>query len=171
MRNGRIVSAGFVGICLLLLVAGPAPEAQEPATKAGQPGTSRRASGTFEVKVTPVADTQDSLAAGRLNIAKTFHGDLEGTSRGEMWTAETSVEGSAGYVAIEKVEGTLRGRKGAFTLLHQGTMRQGGDYQLAVVIVPDSGTADLAGLAGSMTIVIADGKHSYALDYTLPDAR
>ena len=171
MRNGRLVSGGFVGICLSLLVVGPAPDAQEPATKTGETGSSRRASGTFEVKVTPVADTQDSLAAGRLSIAKTFHGDLEGTSRGEMWTAETSVKGSAGYVAIEKVEGTLRGRKGGFTLLHQGTMRQGGDYRLAVVIVPDSGTADLAGLAGSMTIVIAGGKHSYALDYTLPDAR
>ncbi|MGE0454860.1 MAG: DUF3224 domain-containing protein [Vicinamibacteria bacterium] len=72
----------------------------------------------------------------------------------------TSVDGSAGYVAIERVEGSLRGRKGGFTLLHQGTMRQGGESQLAIVIVPDSATRDLTGLAGRMTIVIADGRHS-----------
>ena len=169
MRKARAFSVAGFG--LLLLAGGFVANAQKAVTTAkGEEGMSHRATGTFDVLVTPVADTQDSLASGRLSIAKTFHGDLEATSRGEMWTAETSVKGSAGSVAIEKVEGSLRGRKGAFTLLHQGTMR-GGDYQLALVIVPDSGTGDLAGLAGRMTIVIADGKHSYALDYTLPDAR
>jgi hypothetical protein len=84
-----------------------------------------------------------------------------------MWTADTGTKGSAGYVAIEKVEGTLAGRRGGFTLLHQGTMRRGGEFDLAVVVVPDSGTGQLAGLAGKMAIVIAAGKHSYELDYTL----
>lgn len=172
MRNGRVVSAG-VGLWLLLLGGGPIADAQKAATnaKGADAGMSQRASGTFEVKVTPVADTQGSIAAGRLSIDKSLHGDLEGTSRGEMWTADTSVEGSAGYVAIEKVEGALRGRKGTFTLLHQGTMRQGGDFQLAIVVVPDSGTGELAGLAGRMAIAIADGQHSYAFDYTLPASR
>lgn len=170
MKHGRALSV--VGLCLLLPGAAPTAKAQSaPAANQGEAARSLRATGTFDVKVTPVADTQDSIASGRLSIAKTFHGDLEGTSRGEMWTANTSVEGSAGYVAIEKVEGRLRGRQGTFTLLHQGTMRQGGDFKLTLMTVPDSGTGELAGLAGTMTIVIADGKHSYALDYTLADVR
>lgn len=172
MRNGHVVTAGVAGICLFLVV-GATADAQKAVTtaKAEEVGVPQRAAGTFDVKVTPVADTGDSIASGRLSIAKIFHGDLEGTSRGEMWTADTSVKGSAGYVAIEKVEGSLSGRRGAFTLLHQGTMRQGGDYLLTLVIVPDSGTGDLTGLAGKMAIVIADGKHSYSLEYTIPDAR
>ena len=130
---------------------------------------SDRAKGTFEVKVTPAAEERkDSVASGRLTLDKGFAGDLVGTSKGEMWTADTGVKGSAGYVAIEKVSGTLRGRRGAFTLLHQATMSHGGDFKMSIVIVPDSGTDQLAGLAGSMTIIIADGKHSYELDYTLP---
>ncbi len=167
----RIVSAGVVGLCLLP-VAGLLAQAQTAATTTKEAGASmsQRASGTFDVKMTPVAGAEGSLASGRLAGEKTFHGDLEGTSRGEMWTAETGVKGSAGYVAIEKVEGTLRGRKGTFTLLHQGTMRQGGDFKIAIVVVPDSGTGELAGLGGRMTIVIESGKHSYEMDYTLPDA-
>lgn len=74
-----------------------------------------------------------------------------------MWTADTSVEGSAGYVAIERVSGTLRGRRGAFTLLHQGTMRRGGDFNLTIVVVPDSGTGELKGLTGRMAIIVANG--------------
>jgi len=130
---------------------------------------SDRAKGTFEVKVTPAANEgKDSVAAGRLTLDKTFQGDLTGTSKGEMWTADTSVKESAGYVAIEKVSGTLRGRRGAFTLLHQGTMKHGGDFKLTVVVVPDSGTDQLTGLSGTMAIIIADGKHSYEFDYLLP---
>ena len=79
-------------------------------------------------------------------------------------------KGSGGFVAIEQVSGTLRGRSGSFALLHQGTMKRGADFKLAIVVVPDSGTGQLAGLAGTMSIVIADGKHSYELDYTLPEA-
>jgi uncharacterized protein DUF3224 len=131
-----------------------------------------RASGTFEVQVKPLpADEKvQGLTVGRMGLDKQFKGDLEGTSKGEMMTAATGVEGSAGYVAIERVEGTLRGREGAFVLLHQGTMKRGGDFNLAIVVVPDSGTGQLAGLTGTMAIVITDGKHSYELAYTLPEA-
>jgi hypothetical protein len=128
-----------------------------------------RAKGTFEVKITPSAEAEKGVASGRLTIDKTFHGDLVGTSQGEMWTADTSVEGSAGYVAIEKVRGTLSGRSGGFTLLHQGTMRRGGEFQLRVVVVPDSGTNELTGLTGTMTITLSNGGHSYEFEYALPE--
>ena len=132
---------------------------------------SDRAQGTFEVKVTPLApERKDGVASGQLALDKTFRGDLVGTGKGEMWTADTSVKGSAGYVAIEKVSGTLRGRSGTFTLLHQGTMSRGNDFTLTIVVVPDSGTDQLTGLSGTMAIIIADGKHSYEFNYMLPEA-
>ncbi len=126
----------------------------------------RRASGTFEVKITRVSG-DNGVASGRMSLAKTFAGDLTGSSKGDMWTAETAVQGSAGYVAIEKVEGTLNGRRGTFTLLHQGTMRRGGELQLRIVVVPESGTGELAGLAGTMAIRIEKGTHFYDIDYTI----
>lgn len=104
-----------------------------------------------------------------MSLDKQFHGDLEGTSKGEMLTAMTSVQGSAGYVAIERVSGTLHGRSGTFVLQHNATMTRGAP-QLAIIVVPDSGTGQLAGLAGKMTINIADGKHSYEFEYTLAAA-
>jgi hypothetical protein len=127
-----------------------------------------RASGTFEVKLTPQTadDKAESSTLGRLTIDKQFHGDLEATSRGEMLTAGTGVPGSAGYVAIELVTGNLRGESGSFVLQHTGTMTRGAP-QLTVTVVPDSGTGQLVGLSGRMTIEIADGKHSYAFEYTL----
>ncbi|MBI1739588.1 MAG: DUF3224 domain-containing protein [Candidatus Koribacter versatilis] len=126
-----------------------------------------RASGTFEVKLVPQA-TDDSTDAtlGRISIDKQFHGDLEATSKGEMLTAGTSVKGSAGYVAIERVSGTLHGRRGTFVLQHSGTVTRG-TPQLTITVVPDSGAGELVGLAGKMTIKIADGKHSYDFEYTL----
>jgi len=131
---------------------------------------SQRASGTFEVKLTPVplADTAAGPNLARMAIDKQFRGDLEGTSRGEMLSAGTSVKGSAGYVAIERVTGTLAGRSGTFVLQHSGTMTRGMP-QLTITVVPDSGTGALEGIAGGMTIVIADGKHSYDFQYTLTD--
>ena len=102
-----------------------------------------------------------------MSIDKQFHGDLEGTSQGQMLAAGTSVKGSAGYVAIEKVTGTLRGRSGSFVLQHSGTMTRGAP-QLLITVVPDSGTDQLAGLTGKMNIIIAaDGKHSYEFEYTI----
>ena len=101
-------------------------------------------------------------------IDKQFHGDLEAVSRGQMLTAVTSVKGSAGYVAIEQVTGSLHGRSGAFVLQHSGTMTRG-TPQLIVSVVPDSGSGQLAGLAGTLTITIAEGKHSYDFEYTLAE--
>jgi len=128
------------------------------------------ATGTFEVKLAPQPTdaNADGPFLGRMSIDKQFHGDLEGTSRGEMLAAGTSVEGSAGYVAMERVSGTLHGRTGTFVLQHSGTMNRGAP-RLTVNVVPDSGTGQLVGLTGTMNIIIADGKHSYELDYSLPD--
>lgn len=128
------------------------------------------ASGEFDVKLTPqTADDKSAGAAvGRYSLDKKFHGDLEGTSKGEMLAVGTAVEGSAGYVAIEQFTGTLNGRSGTFALQHSGTMTRGAP-QLSVTVVPDSGTGQLEGLSGQMTIKINDGKHSYNFEYTLPE--
>ena len=125
------------------------------------------ATGTFHVKVIPQAP--DDPAGGpfaRLFLDKQFHGDLDGGSKGQMLAAGTAVEGSAGYVALEVVTGTLRGRRGSFTLQHNGTMNRGVPA-LIVTVVPDSGTDELTSLAGKMTIVVAGGTHSYEFEYTL----
>ena len=126
------------------------------------------ATGTFEVKLAPLAsdgDAQDTTL-GRMSIDKQFRGDLEGTSKGQMLTAGTSVKGSAGYVAIEKVSGTLHGRSGSFVLQHSGTMT-GGAPQLKITVVPDSGTDRLVGLSGRFNIEIDDGTHAYDFEYVL----
>jgi hypothetical protein len=127
-----------------------------------------RATGTFNVKLTPQPPDGDPAEAshGRMTIDKTFEGDLAATSRGEMLAAGTAVKGSAGYVAIEKVSGTLAGRSGTFILQHSGTMNRGA-ATLSVTVVPDSGTGDLTGLSGRMQIIIEGGAHSYEFDYAL----
>ncbi len=131
-----------------------------------------RASGSFEVKLNPQApdDQVGDPTVGRMSIDKQFHGDLEATSKGQMLAVRTDVEGSAGYVAMERVTGTLHGHSGAFTLQHSGTMTRG-TQQLSVTVVPDSGSGELVGLAGNMTIDIVDGKHFYGFEYTLPEPR
>lgn len=127
----------------------------------------QRARGTFEVKLVPqAADAGSDAAMGRISIDKQFHGDLEGTSKGQMLTAGTAVKGSAGYVAIERVSGTLNGRRGSFVLQHSGTLERGVP-QLSIEVVPDSGTDELAGISGSLSITISDGKHSYDFGYTI----
>ena len=129
------------------------------------------AAGTFEVHLTPQAtdDAGEGDALARMSLAKTFHGDLEATSKGEMLSAGTAVKGSGAYVAIERVRGTLHGKSGTFVLQHRGTMTRGTPH-LEITVVPDSGTGQLTGLAGRLDIKITDGKHSYELDYTLPAA-
>lgn len=129
------------------------------------------ASGTFEVKMTP-QPAQDGVGdpgIGRMALDKQFHGDLEANGKGQMLAAGTDVLGSAGYVALERVSGTLHGRRGTFALQHSGTMARGAP-QLSITVVPDSATGELLGLAGKLAITIADGKHSYDFEYTLPDA-
>src|SRR3974390_1440093 len=129
------------------------------------------AAGTFEVKLVPLAD-DCAAAAGlaRISINKQFHGDLEASSQGQMMSAMTGVKGSAGYVALERVTGTLAGRKGSFVLQHSGTMDRG-TPTLSVSIVPDSGTEERIELTATLTIIIADGKHSYDFEYSIPESR
>jgi hypothetical protein len=127
------------------------------------------ASGTFDVKLTPQTDEGGADSGlGRMVIDKQFHGDLEGTSKGQMISAMGSVKGSAGYVAMERVTGKLKGRTGSFVLQHNGTMTRGAP-QLSVTVVPDSGTDQLTGIAGMLTIKIEGGKHSYEFEYTLAE--
>jgi hypothetical protein len=130
---------------------------------------SNHAAGTFDVTVTPEPkyETVDGgIVLGRLALTKQFHVELDASSVVQMLSAGTSTKGSAGYVAIERVVGRLGGRAGSFVLQHSGTMNRG-EASLTVSVVPDSGTDELAGLAGRMTIDIVDGKHFYGFDYTL----
>lgn len=133
------------------------------------------ATGPFDVKLNALEQYNKSADAnlGRMSIDKQFHGDLEAVSQGEMLTAMGTVQGSAGYVAVERVSGTLNGRSGSFALQHSSTMTRGKPAQ-SISVVPDSGSGDLAGLEGSMTIVIADHdgqrRHFYKFEYSLPDA-
>lgn len=128
-----------------------------------------RARGTFEVKLAPQSLASSDDTRGRFSLDKQFQGDFTGSGQGEMLTAVGGAQGSAVYVAIERVSGSLAGRRGAFALHHTGIMTRGAQ-QLSINIVPDSGTEQLEGIAGTMTITIADGKHFYDLDYTLPGA-
>jgi hypothetical protein len=125
------------------------------------------ARGTFDVKVTPQPqDDSGGGPFGRLFLHKKFHGGLDGGSKGQMLAANTAVEGSAGYVALELVTGVLSGRQGSFILQHKGTMRKG-VYSMELTVVPDSGTEDLTGISGRMTIVIEGASHFYTFEYTL----
>lgn len=132
--------------------------------------TTMHARGTFEVKVTPQPADDRAPGVDRMWIEKQFHGDLEGAGKGQMLAAMTAVKGSAVYVAIEQVSGSLHGRRGTFYLQHRGTMTRGA-AELTVTVAPDSGTGELEGLSGAMAIAIADGKHSYEFAYTLAAAR
>jgi hypothetical protein len=131
---------------------------------------SQHVTGPFDVKITPQKpDTQIARAAnlGRLTIDKRYHGDLEAIAKGEMLAAQTEVKGSAGYVALERVSGKLKGRSGSFVLQHNGTMNRG-TAELTVTVVPDSGAGELRGLSGKMKILIApDGAHSYEFDFKI----
>jgi hypothetical protein len=152
------VVALFVAVAAVVLAA---PEAG---------AMTLHARGEFDVVLTPL---EGELAAadpklGRMRIEKSYRGELEGTALGEMLAALTAVEGSAGYVAIEHVSAALGGRTGTFVLQHSGTMERGAQ-SLAIRVVPDSGTGGLAGIAGSMSIRIEDGKHFYDLEYTLAE--
>lgn len=151
----------FSGILFGLMLASTALHAQK--------GAVMIARGTFDVKVIPQpADDSAGGPFSRLFLDKQFHGSLEGGSKGTMLGAMSGVEGSGGYVALELVTGTLGGKRGSFVLQHNGTM-QGNVPTMIVTIVPDSGTDQLIGVAGKMTIIIEGAKHSYQLEYTLPD--
>jgi hypothetical protein len=130
----------------------------------------KHAAGSFEVSVKPLdaPPAPGGATLGRMSLDKQFSGDLVATGQGQMLTAMSPTKGSAGYVAIERVTGSLGGRQGSFVLQHSGTMDRGVP-QLSVAVVPDSGTDELAGLSGRLTIDIVDGKHFYKFDYMLAD--
>ena len=130
-----------------------------------------RATGNFEVTLNPqpMDNIPGSEGLGRMSIDKRYHGELEATGQGQMLTGGTPIKNSAGYVAIERVTGTLKGRKGSFMLQHNGIMTRGAG-SLVISIIPDSGTDQLDGLRGTMSIRVEDGKHSYDLTYTLGTA-
>jgi hypothetical protein len=128
------------------------------------------ASGSFEVKLAALdpADESDGVTLGRMSLDKQFQGDLQGSSKGQMLSVLTAVDGSGGYVAVERVSGSLKGRRGSFVLQHSGSMADG-QQQMSIAVVPDSGTHELTGLSGKFTIRIAEGTHYYDFDYQLPE--
>lgn len=124
--------------------------------------------GTFDVTMNKEAmhDAAEDSGIGRMSLDKQYHGELDATGVGEMLAAMTATSGSAGYVAMEFVEGTLAGRSGSFFLQHAGTMDRGAPA-LSVTVVPDSGSGELVGLTGRLNIRIVEGRHHYDFDYTL----
>lgn len=177
MRRGRTRGFDVTGLCLLLALAlggcasRPSPEpvgAKVRETKGAR--MPRHAKGNFDVKLNPQPPEEgvEGGAWGRMSLAKEFHGDLEAVARGEMLAVSSAeVKGSAGYVAMERVSGALHGRKGTFALMHRGVMTRG-EPELSVTVVPDSGTGELVGLAGTMAIDVSSG-HAYDFEYTLPE--
>jgi len=133
---------------------------------------SQTAQGSFEVKVAPLPrdDASAATSIARYSLDKVYRGDLEGASAGEMMGAGNVAAGTAGYVAVEEVTGTLQGKSGSFALQHSSTM-DGGKYEMNIRVVPGSGTGELEGIAGTLTIIIAGGAHSYTLEYTLPSGK
>jgi hypothetical protein len=169
-NRSRSSAAVAAWICLALGFGGAAyGQAQGAPTTPKEAAMATHASGTFDVKLGPQAlsDTAADPTLGRMSIDKQYHGDLEGTGKGEMLTAGSG-EGSGAYVAVERVTGKLKGRSGSFSLQHRGIMTRG-TPDLAIAVVPDSGTGELVGLAGTMTIKIENGKHFYEIEYTLPN--
>jgi hypothetical protein len=160
MNKQQRAMARRAALCLCVVVASAKIQTIPAKEKTGM----TKAKGGFEVKMTPQKD--QSNEAGRMLLDKQFHGDLEAVGQGQMLSAMTDVQGSAGYVAIEKVTGTLHGRQGSFVLQHSSTMARGVPQQ-NITVIPDSGTDALAGLSGAMTIIIAEGKHFYEFDYSL----
>lgn len=120
--------------------------------------------GSFEVKMLP--QSAKDAPIGRMSLDKHYQGDLAAVSSGEMLAFMSHMKGSAGYVAMEKVTGTLAGLSGSFVLQHSSTMTRGVPQQ-NIAVVPDSGTDSLQGLSGTLTIVVEGGKHSYVFEYSL----
>ena len=156
-------------LCLALVSTAANTQAETSASRTTSTKESMTARGTFDVKVVP--QPPDDVAGGsfsRLFLDKQFHGDLTATSKGQMMGAGTPEKGLGGYVALELVSGTLNGRHGSFALQHSGTMEKG-VATMNVTVVPGSGTDQLTGMAGRMTVIIENGKHSYVFEYTVAD--
>jgi hypothetical protein len=127
------------------------------------------AKGSFTVEMKPQVEptSVEGVSLGRMSLDKRFEGDLTATGKGEMLTALTPVKGSAGYVAIERVTGSLHGRSGSFVFQHAGTMDQGAQ-QLSITVVPGSGTGALVGILGTFKLTMVEGQHLYEFEYSLP---
>jgi hypothetical protein len=167
----RVVTHVVLGLCLCFGYAAFTHTQSLASTNTNKESkVNGHATGNFEIKMVrqPIAEEEAKTISVRMTSDKQFHGDLEGTSTGEMLGVYTAVKDSAGYVAMERVSGKLKGREGTFFLQHSSTMARGIQQQ-SIIVVPDSGTGELAGLAGSMIIKITDGKHFYEFDYKLPD--
>ena len=168
--RSRDVTNIVLGFALLLYIGTYATAQNKSPIKTTNPKektVTKLAKGTFDVKVIPQAAEENvgDPTIGRLSLDKQFSGDLVGTSNGQMLGVQTEVKDSAGYVAAERFTGTLDGKKGSFSLQHSGTM-QAGKFVLNVIVVPDSGTGELARLTGKMNIIIKDGKHFYEFEYS-----
>jgi Protein of unknown function (DUF3224) len=175
--QGRLVVAAAGAACAMIALGAityARAHVDAPIKSIVQDGAivTEHASGSFDVKLAPVGepDKADSLTLGTYSLDKQYHGDLEAIAKGTMLTAGTEVKGSAGYVAIERVTGALKGHKGSFVLQHNGTLTRGTPQQ-NIVVVPDSGTGQLAGLTGKLTVIIESGHHSYEFDYSLPPSQ
>jgi hypothetical protein len=172
-RHGRTFMRRTMtaALSLILVVSPLAPGA--PFTTAPGAGkaiaVSKQAKGSFDVKVTPIklTDPMDTGGFGRLALAKTFQGDLSGTSVGMMLGSTDAAQTSGGYVALEKVTGTLQGKTGSFVLMHNGTMTPQA-MEMRIMVVPASGTGELEGIAGVFKIIIEGKKHFWEFEYTLP---
>lgn len=163
-------TAALCAVIAFAVTAGAQARTQGAASGTGETLVTQHATGSFDVKMEPQKPDNapaEASGLGRMSIDKQFHGDLEATSKGEMLSFLNRDIGSGGYVAMEKVTGTLQGRSGSFILEHNATMNRG-TPSLAIVVVPDSGTGELAGISGAMNIRIEGGKHFYDFDYALP---
>jgi len=161
-------------VLCLVLASGPSSPLTGVQSKSAQEIRTmhERATGPFEVKIgfqKPDSEVAETAHLSRMTIDKQFHGDLEGTGKGEMIAssdAKPDPKGSGAYVAMERVIGSLKGRKGSLVLHHLGIMRKGVP-ELTILVVPGSGTGELAGLSGKMNVIIGPGgEHSYEFDYT-----
>jgi hypothetical protein len=168
-RHRLTVPLAFAGALLVTVASAQAPSAAVPNPTPQETPMTQHARGAFDVKLNPltVEHKDADERRGRMALDKRFHGDLDATGVGEMLTATGDVKGSAGYVAIERVSGTLHGRSGSFILQHSGTLTRGAP-SLSITVVPDSGEGELTGIEGRMTITIVDGAHSYEFEYRLP---
>jgi len=167
----RITAACLAPLILATISTQAQTDPNPPAPTKREAVMSLHATGPFDVKIVPQSPDEGggSPTIGRMLLDKQYHGDLEATGKGTMLAAGTGAKGSSGgYVALEIVTGTLKGRTGTFVLQHSGIMNRGVPT-LFITVVPDSGTDQLTGIAGKMNIIIADGKHSYDFEYTLPE--
>jgi len=165
MRSNQRAQLVILGIVCLILTS--SSRAQTATQSPKESPMIQHATGPFDVKMIP-QDDKAVVGVTRMLIDKQYHGDLEGAAKGQMLTGGMSADKSGAYVAIEKFTGTLHGRAGSFVLHHTGIMTRG-KPDLTILVAPDSGSGQLAGISGKMTInIAADGKHSYDFEYTLP---